>query len=216
MWNRIIKWQADKNITALPNYVNLADMNFGEGVDPIYKKTYIDIYNRVLAYQESHDGVMPEIIGIEGPYIGDSSQPTGEGTVQRRLENGLGRFGSFTEFWQKIFGRGYSYYYNDVYTLDQEIQRLLGCASLNCIDSMQLCYSLGTEMGYEVRYVQVQCQSGGHIRGQIKGHEFGDWIKIDPAAAISVNSQYPIGQIWCDYDNAHLTSDDWLVYDDGQ
>ena len=48
-------------------------------------------------------------------------------------------------------------------------------------------------MGYEARYVHVQCKEGGHIRGQIKGHEFSDWTRIDPAAALSVNSQYPIG-----------------------
>lgn len=51
---------------------------------------------------------------------------------------------------------------------------------------------------------------------QIKGHEFGDWVRIDPAAALSVNSQYPIGHVWCDHDNAHLTSDDWLMVDNGE
>lgn len=124
----------------------------------------MDMYNRVLEYQNSHDGIMPEIIDIEGPYNGDSSQPTGECTVQRRLEDGLGKFNNFTEFCQKILGRGYISYYNNVYTLDDEIQWLIGCAGLNCTDNMQLCYALGTEMGYEVRYVQMQCNEGRHIR----------------------------------------------------
>ena len=50
---------------------------------------------------------------------------------------------------------------------------------------MELCHALAIEMGYEVEYIHVMCKQGGHIRGQIKGHEFKNWTKIDPAAAIS-------------------------------
>lgn len=211
MWNRINQWQVENNTDSLPNYVDVADMDVG--VNPIYKDTYMDMYHRVLDYQNSHDGVMPQVIGIEGPVYGTEPTTT---PVKSKLEAGLGSFNTFTEFWQKILGKGYLYYYNDLYTLDQEITRLIACSGLNCTDSMQLSYALGTEMGYEMKYVQVQCNEGGHIRGQIKGNEFNDWTRIDPAAAIDVNSQYPIGQVWCDYDNAHVDSDTWLINDDGQ
>ena len=213
MWNRIIKWQNDNNTTRLPNYVDVGDMNVG--VNPIYKDTYMDMYNRVVAYQGSHGGEMPQVIGIEGS-ASNTEPVTPTGSIKSKLEAGLGSFNNFTQFWQKILGRGYSHYYNDIYTLDQEIDRLIKKTGLNCTDSMQLCYALGTEMGYEMKYVQVQCNEGGHIRGQIKGKEFGDWTRIDPAAAIDLNSQYPIGKVWCDYDNAHVDTDNWLVVDDGQ
>jgi hypothetical protein len=159
---------------------------------------------------------MPEIIGIEGPAHGtEPKQSVTGGSVKARLEKGLGTFRTFTEFWQKIRGRGYSHYYNDVYTLDQEITRLINRQGLNCTDSMQLCHALAQEMGYQARYIHVMCKEGGHIRGQIKGHEFKEWTRIDPAAALSVNGKANIGTVWCDYPNAHIENAVWINIDDG-
>ena len=159
---------------------------------------------------------MPEIIGINTPAHETEPKPTlASGSVKARLEAGLGKFNTFTEFWQKIRGRGYDYYYNDVYTLDQEIDRIIHKKGLNCTDSMQLCHALAIEMGYEVQYIHVMCKQGGHIRGQIRGHEFKNWTKIDPAAAIS-SSKAGIGHVWCDYPNAHIENAAWLNIDDGR
>ena len=100
MWDRIIKWQTKNNTKTNPNYVDVTDMEVG--VTLIYEKTYMDMYNRVLSYQQCHNGEMPQIIGIEGPYDGDSSQPSGNGTLKSQLEKGLGSFDNFTQFWKKI------------------------------------------------------------------------------------------------------------------
>lgn len=137
------------------------------------------------------------------------------GTIQGRMEVALGQFNNFTEFYNKAKGRGYKYYYDDVYTLETEIVRFINKQGINCSDAAQLFGALAKEMGYEWRYVHVQCTSGGHIRAQIRGKEFSDWTRVDPAACISVGSQYPIGQVWCDYDNAHLESATWILIDDG-
>ena len=75
---------------------------------------------------------------------------------------------------------------------------------------MELCYSLAKEMGYEIQYVHVTCKEGGHIRGQICGHEFKNWTRIDPAAALSTHTKAPIGKVWCDYPNAYIENGTWL------
>jgi hypothetical protein len=209
MWRRIQKWQTENNTTDLPNYVTVSDFNI-EGLDKVEKTTFLDMLDRVKKWQETHDGKMPQIIGIKGAANGTEPIHTTNGSIQARLEAGLGKFNSFTEFWQKIIGRGYNYYYNSSYNLDQEISRLINKQGLNCTDSMELCYSLAKEMGYEVQYVHVMCKQGGHIRGQIKGHEFKNWTRIDPAAAISTSTRAGIGTVWCDYPNAHIEIENWL------
>ena len=214
MWQWINEWQIKNNTKDLPNSVSVSNFKI-EGVDKLEKATYMDMYDRVQKWQETHDGKMPEIIGINSTAHGTEPAPH-TGSIKARLEAGLGKFNTFTEFWQKIRGRGYSHYYNDIYTLDQEVDRLIKRSGLNCTDSMQLCHALASEMGYEVRYVHVMCKEGGHIRGQIRGHEFSDWTKIDPAAAISTGTRAGIGTVWCDYPNAHIENSAWLNIDDGQ
>lgn len=213
MWNRINRWQSANKTTDLPNYVTVSDFKIGSPViDKIYKATFLNMLNRVKAFQALH-GSMPNVIGIEGAAIGTEPKI---GPVRAKLQAGLGVFNTFTEFYNKCKGRGYSYYYNDIKTLDQEIYALVNRKGLNCTDSTQLAHALALEMGYEFRYVHVQCKSGGHIRGQIRGREFKDWTRVDMAACISVSSQYALNRVWCDYDNAHLENSAWLNTDDGR
>jgi hypothetical protein len=208
MWQRIQKWQTENKTKELPNHVTVSDFKI-EGIDIIEKTTFLDMLNRVQKWQETHDGKMPEIIGIT--VAAHDTEPTPHtGSIKAGLEAGLGNFNSFSEFWQKIIGRGYNYYYNSSYDLDHEISRIINKQGLNCTDSMELCYSLAKEMGYEVQYIHVMCKQGGHIRGQIKGHEFKNWTKIDPAAAISTSTRAGIGHVWCDYPNAHIEIGNWL------
>lgn len=207
MWARIKKWQVENKTEALPVHVDISD--FKIDIDKIVKKTFIDMYSRVVKYQETHNGAMPQVIGIEG--IATGTEPIRpSGSVKTKLEAGLGRFNNFTEFWSKIRGRGYKHYYNSSYNLDQEINRIIKREGINCTDSMELCYSLAREMGYEVQYIHVMCKEGGHIREQIKGHEFSNWMRIDPAAAISTSTRAPLGKVWCDYPNAHIENGSWL------
>lgn len=209
MWQWINEWQTKNNTKAVPNYVDVSSFKI-EGVDKIEKTTFLDMLQRVEEYKKTHNGAMPQVIGIEKAAIGTEPAPSNQGLVQKRLEAGLGSFSTFTMFWSKIIGRGYSYYYNSSYNLDQEIHRIINKQGLNCVDSMELCYSLAKEMGYEVEYIHVMCKQGGHIRGRIRGHEFKNWTKIDPAAAISTSTRAGIGQVWCDYPNAHVESGNWL------
>jgi Pseudomurein endo-isopeptidase Pei len=207
MWDWINQWQRENKTNNLPQYVTVTKLDIG--LERIEKSMIMDMYQRVKKWQETHEGKMPEIIGVEGPALG--TEPTlPSGSIKARLEAGLGKFNNFTEFWQKIRYRKYAYYYNSSYTLEQEISRVINKQGLNCVDSMQLCYALAREMGYQVEYVHVMCKEGGHIRGQILGHEFKNWTRIDPAAALSTHTHANIGTVWCDYTNAHIEKGNWL------
>lgn len=207
MWARIKKWQVEKKTKELPSHIDISD--FKIGVDKVTQANIKDMYTRVMKYKETHSGAMPQVIGIETAAKGtEPIRPPG--SVKTKLEAGLGKFNNFTEFWQKIRGRGYKHYYNSSYNLEQEISRIIKREGINCTDSMELCYSLAKEMGYQVQYIHVMCKQGGHIRGKIRGHEFKEWTRIDPAAAISTSTRAPIGKVWCDYPNAHIENGTWL------
>ena len=172
--------------------------------------TYEDMFQRWAAYPGNNGGQWPTKVYFQAPTVTRTVGP-----IQAKLEAFLGQFNSWTEYYNKIIGRGYGYYYNDVKTLDQEIEALKNKTGLNCTDITQLSVELAKEMGYQTKYVKVQCQSGGHIRMQIKGKEFSDWQRADPAAALSVGSQYPLGKVWCDNNTARVVVEPWLEIDDG-
>lgn len=216
MWNRIGKWQGENKETRIPNYVKVVDLNIG--VEKVTGAQLIDMAKRMKSWQDSHNGAMPQLIGIEGSATPPNIISPPEGPIRAYAESKLGKFKSMTEFYNKLLGKGYKYYYNDVKTRKQT----LDCVATpnpndnpNCTDIMQVFHDLAIEMGYQCKFIHVQCEKGGHIRGQIKGKEFSGWTDVDPAAALSVGSRYPIGKVWCDYKNAHIENENWVIKDDG-
>lgn len=199
------------------------------GGDYVSKSKYIDMLTRFNAYVAAN-GIEPTIIYFQKPV------PPARvvGVLQARLESFLGQFNSFTEFYNKCKGRGYAYYYDDIKTLEQEIVALQNKTGMNCSDAAQLFATLAQEMGYNVAFEHIICQSsGGHIRLKISLKEFGDlgadsrnWFRVDPAACLSVGSQYNIGDVWCSNGTrVGITKMDgawigeylgWLLTDDGR
>jgi len=180
------------------------------GKDHVDWNTYADMFKRWVAYRDKN-GEWPTRVYFKTPPVIRTVGP-----IQTKLEAFLGQFNSFTEYYNKIKGRGYGYYYNDIKTRDQAIEALKNKTGLNCTDITQLSGDLAREMGYTVRYVRVQCTSGGHIRMQIYGKEFTEWTRVDPAAALSVGSQHDIGRVWCDNNTAKIIDEVWLNIDDGK
>lgn len=216
MWNRIIRWQKKTGEKRIPNYVDISDFKIKD-VPKIIKTQIIDMESRVQNWKNSHNGAMPNIIGIEGPAPG--TEPRKIGSIQSYAIKQLGYFSTITGFCDLIRGRGYKKYYNDIKTRIQTIDAIASNDeedNPNCTDAMQVLHDLAIEMGYECRYVHVQCKEGGHIRGQIKGHEFKEWTRIDPAAILSKYTRAKIGEVWCDYVNAHIEDAPWLNLDDGR
>jgi hypothetical protein len=182
--------------------------------DYLTVKKFLELRTRWIAYRKANNSRRPAAIWIvKAP--APIPTPTSKGPVQTIIEAKLGRFTTIKEYYNKMIGRGYGHYYNDVYTLGQEEKML---SQLNCSDASQLTYFLAKEMGYTVRFVHVFCvKSGtGHIQLDIKGKELGgSWIRIDVAAAMSTATKAPWGTGWC-YDAKVSSYDDsWLVHGKG-
>ncbi len=212
MWKRITKWQAE-NPGKIPNYVTISDMKVG--VDRVTKGQFLDMKKRWDAWKNAHSNQEPAKIGIEGPMGG--TIPSQTGSIQKALMNAVGQFKSFTGFYKLCKNRHYSYYFNDKYTRNQEINRLKNKYGLNCVDSTQLGHDLAKEMGYEVIYQRTTCRKSdgtpvGHILLKIKGKEFSSWTIVDLAACL--DSGKALGKYWGKppYD-IDVT---WLNLDDGK
>lgn len=174
-----------------------------------YTKTqYMDAMKRVYEYVKKNKELPPKVWWYNNP-------PT-KSAIRRSLEDAIGTYNTFTEFYNKLKGRGYSYYYNDIYNQSQAIQRLKNKSGLNCSDICQLAYAAAKDLGYSVRYVHIICKSGtGHIQLDVKGKEFGSsWRRVDPAAALQ--SSYSLGSLWCSDGRVIGYDPGWLLSDDGQ
>lgn len=124
---------------------------------------------------------------------------------------------SFINFYNKIRGRKYLHYNNDIYPQSTAFQRLKNRNGLNCSDISQLLYAVAKALGLDARFVHIVCRSKiGHIQLDVRNPYTKRYIRIDGAAALSVNSQYSFGRLWCA--NGYLQSyqDAWLVSDDGK
>lgn len=216
----------------LAEYVDFADRLYGYnnnnmklppygvcGLGKVSWQNIIYIYARILAYYKNNNKKLPNYANVTTwkgkPAIGGTSTST-KGPIQIACEKLLGPFTNFTGFYNKMVGRGYKSEMNDTETLMQELSDLSG---LNCVNATQVAVLLAREMGYSARFCHVYCtQSGtGHIYGQIAGKEFGTgWTKFDMAAAMSVSSKYPIGQVWCSDAKIVAYNEAWLESDDGK
>lgn len=114
----------------------------------------------------------------------------------------------------------YSYYNNDIYTLEQELQRVEKGQGLNCTDQAQLYMNAYKEAGFTnpIRIVRgvVTCQSGkayGHVWCQIDINS--KWTNVDPSA-ISAHG-YELGKLICTK-GYYITNINpaWAVSDDGK
>lgn len=110
----------------------------------------------------------------------------------------FGKVNTIDEALQKVKEKGYSYYYDDVYTNITSINRMKKGLGINCTDSVSVFYHIAKQLDYEVKVIHCQCTTGGHVRLQLKHkkHTSGNWINRDPACVLSKNGK-PLTSIWC-------------------
>lgn len=180
------------------------------GKDYVTLKKFKDIQLRFDTYWKQH-GVQPLYVCVNHPCTTPDKS-----ALRRNIESAIGSYNTFTEYYNRLKGRGYSYYYNDIYNQYTAIQRLRNRQGLNCADSVQVSYAAAKDLGYQARYVHIICRSGtGHIQLDVKGKEFGNsWRRVDPAAALK--SSYPIGDLWCSDGHVIAYNPGWMLSDDGQ
>lgn len=142
-----------------------------------------------------------------------------QGGLVAEAKKVLGDFKNAKECYNRIKGRGYIGYNNDVYSREEMFKRIKQGKGANCSDWSQLLHDIFIAMGYKCRYVHVMCKSGiGHIQLDVK-YPLGvsTWTRIDPAAAASKNSQYSWGRLWCASPRYVIGYDPaWLMLDDGK
>lgn len=193
-----------KSLTFLPNYVE------GTNGKKYYKSCYVDMANRVSAY-ETTNNASPRYVTVR------ESAPVSDKNTEI-LEYFQDKFGvkltDFDSFLTAIQGRGYSGYYNSQYSTKKSIDRMKNKQGVNCTDSSQVGYVIALALGYEVQFVHVKCSSGtGHVRLRLKHpvNTEGEWIYRDPASVLNGNS---IRSNWCTSNYTLLAYDPaWVMTD---
>ena len=197
-WDHIIKWK-NNNGGVWPKYVDIS--KYHVGVDKINEETYKKMHDRWNKWKNEDNGQEPNVIRIEDKTGSEgNNQPSNAGSIQKKLMDAVGTFNTFTEFYNLCKGRTYQFYKNHKYSRDTSIQRLKNRQGLNCVDASLLGYALAKEMGYDVKFQETYCPKDnvGHVLLKVKGKELGsNWVIVDLAACISVNSKALLGHYWC-------------------
>lgn len=196
-----------KSLSFLPNYVT------GNGNIKYFKDTYVDMANRVRAY-EITNGVSPAIVYIQNPHNNVTNATSN--TINDTYNYFVKKFGKLTDFdsaLSKIQGRGYAYYYNSRYSNITSIDRMANRQGVNCTDSSQVFYKLALALGYTVQFCHIKCSGGdGHIRLRLKHpkNTGGQWIYRDPAAILNGNG---IRSNWCTSGKVIAYDPKWIFTD---
>ncbi|BBL62446.1 hypothetical protein [Methanobrevibacter arboriphilus] len=194
------------------------------------KKDYIsykqlkDMYKRVKQYKKDKPKKVLNNVWIKKPKntVNVLTPKYNNPTVNIKGKKYIPK--NFTEFYNLMGGFGYSYYYNDIYTLSQEIKNLTIGKAMNCTDFAQLGVYIASQFKkdnksiYQTRYRHVNCKSGsGHTQFEIKGGEFNKWTIVDISAKADKNSKvYPIGTGWCLNGTVRGYNESWVLSDDGK
>ena len=164
----------------MPNYI--AWKNF-----KISPALFTEVLSRVLIYLDTHK-TLPKYANINSKAFTEETETVNEvysyfvkvfGTFDNTIDGAL----------RKIAGKGYGYYYDDVYSNKESINRMKTGQGVNCTDSCQVFYNILSELIKKGKYKKVECLhvkcSGGdgHVRLRITLND-GSYIYRDPAAVL--------------------------------
>ena len=174
----------------MPNYI--AWKNF-----KISPALFTEVLSRVLIYYDTHK-TLPKYANINSKVFNEETETVNEvysyfvkvfGTFDNTIDGAL----------RKIAGKGYGYYYDDVYSNKESINRMKTGQGVNCTDSCQVFYNILSELIKKGKYRKVECLhvkcSGGdgHVRLRITLND-GSYIYRDPAAVLDSGN---ITHNWC-------------------
>jgi len=211
LWEDIVK-RFEAYVAKNKKEPNICYIDFNTKYRYITLKKYKDIKARYDKWVKDHNGNKPNFVYITLPRSTEAG-----GKYYQKAVAKLGSFSTAKEFYNKLIGRGYIGYNNDIYTFDTALNRVANRQGINCSDACQICYFVFTDMGYECRFVHVRCKSGiGHILLDVKYPKgVSTYTRIDPAAALSTGSRYSWGNIWCSGGSLIGYNPGWLMTDDG-
>lgn len=188
MANRLIKYvEANKQ---LPNYISY-------GNQKLRVRLYTLMFAKILV-SYSKNGKLPDTVNVNSKAFKKPQETTNE--VYNYFIDVFGSFGNTIDgALQKIAGKGYGYYYDDVYSNKEAITRMKQGKGVNCTDSCHVFYNIMLQLIALKKYKKVECLhvkcSGGdgHVRLRITLND-GTLIYRDPAAVLSNGN---VASNWC-------------------
>ena len=114
----------------------------------------------------------------------------------------------------KVKDMGYGYYYDDVYSNKQSIDRMKNGQGVNCTDSCHVFYNILLVLIKKGKYKKVECihvlcsGGDGHVRLRITLND-GSKIYRDPACTLSDNGEAYCN--WCMNGELLDVDPDWFI-----
>ena len=189
-----------ENHKQLPNSIKVKDMK-------MRVSDYTYMFSRILVYYHNH-GQLPKYANVNSKAF---TKPTESGDeIYDYFVRTFGKVTCIDDALEKIAGRGYGYYYDDVYSNKQSIDRVKAKLGINCTDATQMMKHVadGTGKYKKVEGYHVRCRGGdGHIFLKITAKD-GTVFYRDPAAVLDNGN---IESVWC-MNGTHLaTNPSWWL-----
>ncbi|MDR0913369.1 MAG: hypothetical protein LBM96_12350 [Methanobrevibacter sp.] len=214
MKRRYDLWLSSKNVE--PQIVHLKE----DSNDYVTVERFKDMIKRFEDYKKSN-GTEPVNVWIKKSASGDIKREdiiSDNSSVTLNFKGQNKKFSDFTSVYNAFGGFGYSHYFNDILSLNEELAGLTNGKAMNCTDFAQVGVYIATKLGYQTRYRHVICKkSGGHTQFEIKGKEFKNWTVVDLAAKADKNARnYPLGDGWCMDGKVRGYNEPWIMKDNGK
>ena len=183
-------WFAEKK-GRMPNYIEYKENK------RLSQKVYTLMFADIVNYYNKK-GKLPNEINVNSKRFVKPTEPQNE--VYAYFVKKFGDFGDTIDgALEKVSGNGYGYYYDDVYSNKESIDRMKNYQGVNCTDSCHVFYNILLELIKKDKYKKVECihvlckGGDGHVRLRITLND-GDYIYRDPACTLSDN-----GSAYCNW-----------------
>lgn len=201
----------DKEHGRNPNYIT----HNKKKINPL---VLVDVLSRIIVFADKHNR-LPNTADIDTSILKTLTPTTKKVSADDVFNYFVKVFGKVTTIdgaLNKINGKGYGHYFNNMLTNKQVIDNLksTGKQKPNCTDVMQMLYHIGKALGYDVKIIHVKCKSSGegHVFGKFrhKKHTGGNWIYRDGACVINNNGK-PITCVWCKDGRVQAENPSWFM-----
>ena len=178
MVKRLVAYVESHN--TIPNTIRIGDKLMGV-------KDFTNLFSAVLVYYSKH-GELPKTVNVNSKAFIDESEPCDE--VYNYFVKTFGPITCIDDALDYIDRMGYGYYYDDVYSNKEAIDRMKNGRGVNCTDSCHVFYNLGLEFIKKGKYkkvecLHVKCRGGdGHVRLRFTLPN-GEQFYRDPACTLS-------------------------------
>lgn len=159
----------------------------------IHIRDVIYMFSRIIVYYDTNKAY-PKYANVTSKSFTKPTENTD--SVYDYFVKVFGKVTCIDDAMEKIAGRGYGYYYDDVYSNKQSIDRIKNRQGVNCTDATQMMKHVadGTGKYKKIDCVHVKCRGGdGHVYLKITQKD-GSVFYRDPAAVLDSGD---ITRVWC-------------------